>query len=109
MNVDELHSGHGRRRQDGTRYGVRDVVKLEIKEDAVPEGRNLPDGFWTGVAEELAADFEHSDHVSHLLGKRQGGFQRIKVEGYDKAAARMSVEGHGTNPNTNRGLVRPEA
>ena len=44
---------------------------------------------------ELAADFKHADEIGDLLGKFQGSFQGIKIEGDDQAAAWMRVEVQG--------------
>src|ERR1700745_3524939 len=94
MHVDKLHAGHSSRAKPRSRDGIGNVVEFQIEENAVAKRRDLFDGFRTGAGEKLVADLEHTDQVGNFLSKLQCRRQRVEVQGYDQAAARMSVEGH---------------
>ncbi len=94
MHVDELHSGHGGSREHRPRYGVGNIVKFQIEENAVAKRSDLLDGLRTGAGEQLVANLEHADEIRDSFGKLQSRRQRVEVQGYDQTAAGMSVEGH---------------
>src|SRR6266404_5224215 len=123
MHVDKLHAGHSSRAKHGSRDGIGNIVEFQIEENAVAKRRDLFDGFRTGAGEKLVANLEHANQVGNFLGKLQRRRQRVKVQGYDQTAARMSVEGHcfgdlrepvggqcflGTSKSSSRTWLTPE-
>jgi len=50
-------------------------VIFQIEEDTVAKRGHLPYRFGARVAEQLAADLEHADHVRDRLREGEGGFE----------------------------------
>jgi hypothetical protein len=94
VHVQQLHARHRGGGQHRARYRIRNVVEFQIQEYARPERCNLLHCARPRRRKQLAADLEHTDQVRHLLGKLQGGRQRVKIERYDQAASGMGVEVH---------------
>ena len=71
MHIYKLHAGHCGRTEYGSRHGVGNVVKFQVKKNAVAERGNLFDGFGTSAGEKLAANLEHANQIGNFLRELQ--------------------------------------
>ena len=67
VDVDKLHSRHGRRRKYGTGNGVGNVVEFQVEKNARAERSDFFNGGGARSGEELVADLEHTDKIGNLL------------------------------------------
>ena len=61
--------------------GVRDVVKLQIEEDAIALARELADHRRSRGREELLADLEAADRSAQRVGELDGPGRRFDIQG----------------------------
>jgi hypothetical protein len=73
VHVYELHSRHGGARKYRAGDGIRNVVKLQVEEDAGAECGYFADGLRPCSGEELAADLEHAHKIGNLFCEFQSG------------------------------------
>ena len=78
----DVHHPHAesRRRGDGTGYGVRNVVELQIEKDAVAARDQLFDDRWAVAGEQAAADLESADRAAKPIGEAPRVIRRVDVE-----------------------------
>ena len=64
----------------GGRDGVRDVVELQVEENAAAIARERSDDVGAFGGEEAAADLEPADDVAKRMGQRQGLLAVLHVQ-----------------------------
>ena len=80
MNVDHP-SAEARAGGNGAGHRIRDVVKLQVEEDAVTARRKLLDNRWPLAREKTAPDLESADQPPQRVGERARFSGGIDVEG----------------------------
>ena len=73
-----------RRRLDGAGDRTRDVVELQVQEDALPARGKLPEQWGPGPGEEWGSDFVPANRVAQSIDEPQGFLARGEVERNDE-------------------------
>jgi hypothetical protein len=84
MQRKQLNPGKSSRRSDGAGHGIRNVVELEIQEDAKAQAGQFLNYFGSFGCEELAAYFEESCCAAEPFRQSISWPRAVKIEGNDQ-------------------------
>src|SRR5690606_35454645 len=83
MHGEQVHAVR-RGRLDGAGDRTRDVVELQVQEDALPARSKLPEQWGPGPGEEWGSDFVPANRVAQSIDEPQGFLARGEVERNDE-------------------------